>query len=96
MKALVSQEQLENTHLVEQLLEENTTLKPLRAFLNVPCEICKKPITDWTEDNVKATIMGFGWAHVQCWNTALGKARLLLKALKQPQETQSKKPPNEE
>jgi hypothetical protein len=59
LKALVSQEQLENTHLVEQLLEENTTLKPLRAFLNVPCEICKKPITDWTEDNVKAAIMGF-------------------------------------
>ena len=60
LKALVSQEQLDNIHLVEQLLEENTNLKPLRVFLDVPCEICGKPITNWSEGSVKAAVMGFG------------------------------------
>lgn len=96
LKALVSQDQLENTYLVEQLLEENATLKPLEAFFSIPCEMCKKPITDWTKDNVNAAIMGFGWGHVQCWNTGFEKIKILLKALKQLQETQLEEPSNEE
>jgi len=89
IKALVSQEQLENTHLVEQLLAENAILKPLRAFLNVPCEMCGKPITDWAEENVKVANMGLGWGHRKCWNTTVGKAKLITKAFKSWQEMQT-------
>jgi len=85
LKAMVSEEQLQNTKHVEEVVKKNETLKPLKAFLDTTCQICGHPITEWTEDNVKAAVDGFGWAHNKCWNTELGKLRLFLMLKKQVQ-----------
>ena len=85
---MVSGEQLENTILVEDTLKENKVLGPLKAFLNVTCEICHKPITTWTKDNVWAAINKCGWGHDECWNTDLGKVKLVLSVGKLFQEKQ--------
>jgi hypothetical protein len=66
LKAMVSEEQLENIVLVEKTVKENPTLEPLKAFLDVACEIRGKPITEWTEDSVKAAVEGRGWGHSKC------------------------------
>ncbi|MFC1982347.1 hypothetical protein ACFLV5_00930 [Chloroflexota bacterium] len=94
IKALVSEEQLENTYIVEQLIEENAILRPLTVFFTIPCDICSKPITDWNEYNIKAAIAGFGWGHSQCWNTAVGKFKIITKAANDFQATQEEKPQN--
>lgn len=88
LKAMVSEKQMENIILVEDTLKENETLGPLKAFLNVPCEICGKPITKWTKDNVWAAINRCGWGHDECWNTDLGKIKLLVSLGKMIQKKQ--------
>jgi len=85
LKAMVSEEQLQDIKHVDEIVKENETLKPLKAFLDITCQICGHPITEWTEDNVKAAVDGFGWAHNKCWNTDLGKLRLFLILQKQLQ-----------
>lgn len=85
VKAMVSEEQMENIILMEETLKENKALEPLKAFLNVPCEICGYLINEWTEDNVKAVMSGYGWAHTKCWNGDVGKLKLFLILQKQVQ-----------
>ena len=91
LKAMVSEKQMENIILVEDTLKENETLRPLKAFLNVPCEICGEPITEWTEDSVKGAVEGWGWGHSKCWNTDVGNLRLFSVLKKKVQSKISKR-----
>ncbi len=86
LKAMVSEKQVENITLVEKTLKENQALEqekkalePLKAFLDVPCQICAKPITEWTKYNVQAAIEGWGWAHDKCWHSDIGWIKVTLK-----------------
>jgi hypothetical protein len=81
LKAMVTEEQLENTRRVEELQNENDVLRPLKAFLSVPCEICGQAITKWSEGEVKMAISGHGWGHIKCWNSSTGQLRLTAKIL---------------
>ena len=83
LKATVSEKQLSNVIHIEEVLNENEGLKPLRSFLGIPCEICHQPINEWTDDNTKAAVEGFGWAHSKCWNSDVGKLKLVLILQKQ-------------
>jgi len=85
LKAMVSEEQLENTQRIKEVLKENKVLKPLKAFLDVPCEICGELITEWTEQNVKMAVGGFGWGHSHCWNSDVGHLRHLGRLAKEMQ-----------
>ncbi|GAH23457.1 unnamed protein product, partial [marine sediment metagenome] len=72
LKALVSERKLENIHYTELLVPQNEILRPFKVLLTIPCEICGKLITDWTEDKAKRIAMGMGWGHEECWKTLLG------------------------
>lgn len=77
LKAMVSEEQLGNTYLVEPLIKEFTILRPFKVLIDIPCEVCGKPISELTEDEVKRGATGLGWAHKDCWNTLLGGLKQL-------------------
>ncbi len=79
LNAMVSEEQLENTLRIEEVLKENEVLLPLKAFLDVPCEICNEPITEWTEQNVKIVVDRSGWGHNKCWNSTIGQIKKIAK-----------------
>ncbi len=79
LKAMVSEGQSDNIVIARKTLEENEALRPLKAFWDVPCEICGKPITEWTKDNVSVAVDGCGWAHEKCWKTDLGNIRLAVR-----------------
>ena len=81
LQALVSGKQLEDTQHLEKVLEEYEVLEPFKAFLNVPCEICHEPITEWGDYSVKLVIQGIGCGHTQCWNSELGRLIELRKAI---------------
>ena len=83
---------MEKIILLEKTLKENEALGPLKAFQDVACEICGKPITAWTKDNVCAAIDGCGWAHSECWNSDMGQLRLALKLIKYAQDKKYGKP----
>jgi predicted RNA-binding Zn-ribbon protein involved in translation (DUF1610 family) len=83
LKALVSEKQLKDTLNVEQMLEEYEVLKPFKAFLDAPCEICHEPIKEWDSVNVKLVVEGTGCGHTRCWNGELGRMKQLCKALQQ-------------
>jgi len=72
LKAMISKEQLEHAYRTERLLNENERLKILERFFDVKCEICGKPILDWTDDNIKKAVDGYGWVHNQCWRSNQG------------------------
>lgn len=82
LKLMVSEEQINNTILAEKLLEENEVLKPFKSLLEIPCEICNKPVSVWTEFNLKLLIQGTGCGHVECWNSESGRLVQMAKALK--------------
>lgn len=86
LKAMISEEQMENIALVEKTLKENKALEPLKVFLNLPCEICGKPMTEWSEQDLRRGVMGSGWGHTQCWNTTKGQARQFAKLVKEEME----------
>jgi len=83
LKAMVSKQQLEDTEILAKVKEEYDVLKPFKTFLETPCEICKKPVKEWDNDNVKLAIQGVGVGHTACWNSELGRLRQLNKALKE-------------
>ena len=78
---MVSEEQMENIILVEETLKENKALEPLKAFLDVPCEICHEPVKEWDDYNVKLTIESIGCGHTSCWKSESGQMKELLKAI---------------
>jgi hypothetical protein len=47
LKAMVSESQMENVRRVEEFQKENDTLKPFKLFFDLPCEVCKQPVTEW-------------------------------------------------
>lgn len=75
LKAMVSEKQLENIRRCVEIQAENDSLKPFKLFFGLPCEVCKKPITEWTEQNVRTGINGFGWGHTKCWNSPSGQIK---------------------
>lgn len=79
LRAMVSEKQLDDIILVEKVFKENEALRPLTAFLDVTCEICGKPIKEWAKESVTAATNGYGWGHGQCWNSELGKMKLVIK-----------------
>lgn len=86
LKAMVSDEQMDNIVLLEKILKENQAMEPLKVFLNLPCEICGQPMTEWSEQDVRRGVMGSGWGHTQCWNTTKGQARKFAKLVKEEME----------
>ena len=66
---------------LENVMQEYEVLEPFKAFLNVPCEICHEPITEWGDYNVKLAIQGIGCGHTHCWNSQSGQMKELLKAI---------------
>jgi len=81
LKALVSEQQLDDTQHLEKVLEEHEVLLPFEAFLNAPCEICHEPIKEWDDYNVKLAIEGIGCGHTHCWNSELGRLIEFRKAI---------------
>ena len=81
LKALVSEKQLEDTLHLEEVMEKYEVLEPFKAFLEVPCEICHEPITEWGDYGVKLAIQGIGCGHTACWHSESGQTKELLKAI---------------
>lgn len=75
LRAMVAEDQLMNIYHARSMMEENAILRPFKVLPTTPCNICGKPITDWTEDEVKRLAAGLGWGHKDCWNTFLGKIK---------------------
>jgi hypothetical protein len=90
LKAMISEQQMENICRVETLQQENKALQPLKVFLNLPCEVCGQPITEWTEEDVRRGVSGLGWGHTQCWNTTEGTARQFAKLVRQELERRTR------
>lgn len=81
LKAMVSKQQLENTHDLGKIFDDYEALLPFKVFLKEPCEFCHEPITEWDEYNVKLAIQGIGFGHTFCWESDVGRFRELRKAL---------------
>ena len=81
LKAMVSEEQQENVRRVEELQKEYDALTPFKVFFDVPCEVCKAPVTEWTEQTLKKGIKGLGWGHGRCWTTSAGQLVQLTRLL---------------
>jgi len=86
LKAMVSDEQIENIHRLEQVLKENEALKPLKVFLNLPCEVCGQPIAEWTEYEVQKGVKEHCWGHAKCWNSDEGQIKQYMKLAKEELE----------
>lgn len=90
LRAIVSdKQQLEDVKHTEEILKENEILKPFKDFLNVPCEICHKPIQVWDGYNIKLVIEGTGFGHTLCWKSDLGRMREVAKVMRQMREKQN-------
>jgi hypothetical protein len=76
LKALVPGAQFNDILTISDIKKENDTLKPLKPFLNIACEICGKPITEWDEHNVKIAVEKYGWGHTECWKSNIGQVTL--------------------
>jgi len=86
LKAMVSKEQMENIYRLEQVLKENEALRPLKVFLKLPCEVCRQPITEWTEYEVQKGVKEHCWGHAKCWNSDEGQIKQLMKLVKEELE----------
>ena len=86
LKTMVSEEQVENVYRLQQVLKENEALKPLEVFLNLPCEVCGQPITEWTEYEVQKGVKEHCWGHAKCWNSDKGQIKQYMKLLKEELE----------
>ena len=79
---MVSEEQMENVCRLKQVLKENEALRPLKVFLNLPCEVCGQPISEWTEYEVQKGVKEHCWGHTECWNSDKGHLKQLMKLAK--------------
>jgi len=83
LKTMVSKKQIENVHRLEQVLEENEALKPLKVFLKLPCEVCGKPITRWTKNIIEKGVNQQCWGHTKCWESNEGQIKQVMKLAKE-------------
>jgi len=90
LRAMVSEQQMENICRVETLQQENKVLQPLKVFLNLPCEVCGQPITEWAEEDPRRGVSGLGWGHTQCWDTTEGRARQFAKLVREELERRTR------
>ncbi len=82
LKAMISDgKQLDDIQHMEEVLKENEILKPFKHFLEVPCEICHKPVEAWDDYNTKLAIEGTGFGHTSCWKSQAGQMRQMAKAV---------------
>ena len=95
LKAMLSGVQVNNVLTTEAVQSENEQLSPFKQLLGYKCDICKEPITDWTEGSVKLGIEGYGWCHNKCWNSTTGQLKhtlknveIVQKIMQQPSQTQ--------
>jgi len=79
LKAMVSKKQIENVHRLEQVLEENEALKPLKVFLKLPCEVCGEPINKWTKNIIEKGVTQHCWGHTECWQSDKGQIKQMMK-----------------
>ena len=87
LKAMVSEEQLENVRRAEQLQKELDNFSPFKAFFDLKCEVCGQPVTQWTDQTIKGGIIGLGWGHEACWDTIKGSFMIVTRTaeiLKRP------------
>ena len=53
LEAMVSEQQLADVHQARDLQKEVDRLKPAEVFLDIPCMICGKPMSNkWTREQV--------------------------------------------
>ena len=71
--AMIGEENLKELKRVTAIEEENRALKPLRPFLDLPCEICKKPMASWTLEDIQRGVEDMGWGHTACFNSESGR-----------------------
>ncbi|MBI2853130.1 MAG: hypothetical protein HYX84_08575 [Chloroflexi bacterium] len=90
LKALVPGKRLEDIQLMEELLKENEALKPFQAFLSAPCEFCHQPVTRWGKFSVQQVIEGAGCGHTACWDTDIGRLKMVAKAAEKIRRRESK------
>lgn len=84
LRLMVSdKKQLADIQHTQEIIEENKKLNPLKVFLEVPCEICQKPIGSWDDYNTRLVIRGIGFGHTTCWKSEIGQLRQLEKAIPQ-------------
>lgn len=76
LTAMVSEEQIAKINQLEVTLAEYKKLESLKALLRVPCDMCGKFVTEWTEKNVSLAVKGAGFAHDECWDTNAGKTKI--------------------
>ena len=88
LRAMVSEDQLTNIYRAELLMNENVILRPFKVLVGIPCDVCGKPISEFTEDAIKVGAAGCGWAHADCWNTFTGKVKMFGNAAKYLLETE--------
>lgn len=86
LKAMVSEEQIGNIYRLQQVLKEDEALKPLKVFLNIPCEVCGQPITEWTDYMVQKGVKEHCWGHAKCWNSDMGQIKQMMKLVKEELE----------
>ena len=72
LKAMVSQKQLENARLAQQIESECMPLRPFKAFLEMPCAVCGQPLTEWTDSAVRLVMRSAEMIHERCCNTPGG------------------------
>jgi len=79
LKVMLSEDQVNKVLTTKAVQAENEELSPFKQLIGYKCEICKQPITDWTEGSVKFGIEGYGWCHAKCWNSTTGQLKQTLK-----------------
>ena len=93
LKAMVSDKQLDNIRILENVQREKEALVPFKAFFNVPCDICHEPVKVWNEGNIKRAVQGFGCGHTACWNSNVGQIKETILAIKWVRNQQLKSQP---
>jgi hypothetical protein len=80
LRAMVSEKQVDDIHRIEllekvvkQLQKETEALWPFKMFIGMRCEICNRPVKDWTVQDILRGMNGIGWGHAQCWNSNIGQ-----------------------
>lgn len=82
LRVLAGQEQANRTRRLEEVVNEHDALTPLKPFLEVPCEMCGEPMTEWPPRSVKLMAQGMGCAHEDCWRSDPGRMIEMARALK--------------